>query len=179
MLLSVKKILMSNEEFIFGLDKVGDGLILVSVTEPSKNQIIPCYWRLKSEIGCPPLEIGISQYAGDIINITCFITSITFSKPDFILPVDLNKSIQVDTKIFTKVNDFNDNNGITKFFLYDKTLLCMFCDNLYDCKVVVKNQLGFIIDNMNNMVGFALYNLSHEQILMVNSLNDINKKLPL
>ncbi len=170
MLLSVKKVLNSNDTFTLGLDKIGKELLLVSVSKKNEKQIIPCYWRLKFENDCPPLEIGISPYSGDIINITCFITSIDFGHFGPNLLFISNKSIQVDTKIFTKANDFNDNNGTVKFFLNDKNLFCIFCDNSCDCKVVVKDQLGIIIDNMNTMVGFALYNLSQEQISIINSL---------
>lgn len=171
MMLSVKKILNSNDAFVLDLDKIGEELLLVSVSQKNERQIIPCYWRMKFENDCPPLEFGISPYSGDIINITCFITSIDFKHLNFNLSFVSNKIIQVDTKMFTKVNDFNDNNGTVKFFLNDKNLFCMFCDDSCDCKVVVKDQLGFIIDNMNKMIGFVLYNLSQEQISTINSLN--------
>ena len=36
--------------------------------------------------------------------------------------------------------------------------------------VVVKGQIGFIVDDMDKMIGFALYNLSQYQISMINSL---------
>lgn len=71
---------------------------------------------MKFENNCPPLEIGISPYSGDVINITCFITSDDFRHINLNFSVVSDKSIQVDTRIFSKANDFNDNDGTVKFF---------------------------------------------------------------
>lgn len=170
MLLSVNNILNNYNSFTFDLEKIGKEMMMVSVSEKNKSKVIPCYWRLKFENNCPPLEIGISPYSGDVINITCFITSDDFRHINLNFSVVSDKSIQVDTRIFSKANDFNDNDGTVKFFLEGKNLFCVFGDGSCNCKVVVKGQIGFIVDDMDKMIGFALYDLSQYQISMINSL---------
>ena len=108
MLLSVNNILNNYNSFTFDLEKIGKEMMMVSVSEKNKSKVIPCYWRLKFENNCPPLEIGISPYSGDVINITCFITSDDFRHINLNFSVVSDKSIQVDTRIFSKANDFNE-----------------------------------------------------------------------
>lgn len=167
----VKKNINSEEtkvEVIF--EKVVDDLLVISITNSIQNDGILSYWRLIKVIGIPPLEIGIDCKSGGVVSIT-FYMDVSYIKEQESLNVHTGKgNILVDTNIFQKVNDYIDINQGYNVDIQANKLICVF-EGVDEFKQSYRNErFEIYLNSRDQIVGFALYDLTEEEIGTINSL---------
>ena len=171
-MLLVKDIKQKYNEFDILFEKIGDGLILISVINSSHECKIPCYWRLTKVCDIPPLEVGIDSQNGLLVSITAFITEII--EPKLCVPLDIsqNRDVIVDKSVFTKVYDFIDVQQGYSITKHGGNLVCLFEDEQEPTKAYRNGRFELLIDNCNQIVGFSICDLTEDEIMMIDSLEE-------
>lgn len=167
----VKKNINSEEKKVDVIfEKVVDDLLVISITNSIQNDGILSYWRLIKVIGIPPLEIGIDCKSGGVVSITFYMDG-SYIKEQESLNVHTSKgNVLVDTNIFQKVNDYIDINQGYKVDIQANKLICVF-EGVDEFKQSYRNErFEIYLDSRDQIVGFALCDLSEEEIGTINSL---------
>lgn len=151
-------------------DKVADDLLMISITNQMLYDGILSYWRLTKVKEMPPLEIGIECKNGCIISTTFFMDMSCIKKQE---SFDIHKNkgnVLVDTTIFTKVNDFVDVFQGYEIDIQKGKLICIFGEGDEFIQSYQNDRFEIYVDSLNQVIGFALCDLSEEEINTINSL---------
>lgn len=167
----LKKIGIGKETKIkVSLEKVVDDLLMISIINDLQNYEIPSYWRLTKVVNIPPLEIGINCKSNFLASITFFIDSTckaVYEKANVIVE---RGNVLIDTSIFSHTNEFIDVFQSYSFQLKNNGLYCFF-DNSTCLKCSYKtDKLEIFIDSEMQIIGFAISELSSEQINLIKSV---------
>lgn len=151
-------------------EKVVDDLLMISIINGFQNDEILCYWRLTKVAGIPPLEIGINCKSNYLASITFYIDSTYKAEHDSDNIVVQRGNVLVDTSIFTHTNEYFDICQSYSVQLKNDVLHCLF-ENATCFKYSYKtDKLEIFVDSEKRIVGFAICDLSSEQIDMIKSL---------
>lgn len=151
-------------------EKVADDLLMLLVDNDINDQEqVFSYWRLSGS-GCnPPLEIGVNNQIGTIKSITIFVDSECFKEFHYPHENILSGNILVDPSIFSKTNDFINIKGDYFVTLKGNKFMCKFNEKCDLKEIVVNKNIEFHIDINDQLMGFAISNLTNIEIKTIKS----------
>lgn len=153
-------------------EKVASDLLMISIDNKSTNQAsLLSYWRLLGKGDNPPLEVGINTVEKTIKSITFFIDPSNF-KSNAKLEIATEKGNPiVDIYIFSKENEYVDEKGLYFVSIQNNIFSCVF-DSGPSAKLIVKNgRVGFLINEIDELCGVQICDLSQNEIMTISSLS--------
>ena len=151
---------------------MADDYLLVSV-DNSVNDLrgFFSYWRILMKGGNPPLEVGINNETGLIKNVTFFVDPNCFENFRFTVGDTSVGNILVDTSMFTKPYDFVDIIGGYSVSQVDNSFICKFSKDQSVKESIVNGRIEFFINDENQLVGFAINNLTESELKIITGLS--------
>lgn len=170
MYLNKKSVDSKKTEMDIHFEKVADDLLMISITNQMHYEGILSYWRLTKVTNNPPLEIGIECRYGRVISITLF-ADVSYVKRQKTIDTHKNMgNVLIDTAIFTKINDYVDVFQGYEIDIQENELICMFGKVNGVVQSYRNDRLEIYVDCLNQVIGFAVCDLSEEEISKINSL---------
>lgn len=126
-----------------------------------------CYWRMRSDIVNPPLEIGINTFTKSIKNITFFVTLSCFNKFQLTSENVSEGNILVDSSIFTKPYEFVDTDENYYVSLTGNKFACKFGEKSEIKEVIVNGNIEFYVDVNEQLVGVVINNLKESELMAI------------
>lgn len=152
-------------------EKVVEDLLMVSLTNQTKYNGILSYWRLVNVSGIPPLEIGIDCESRCLASINFYI-DVSYIDEHRINEVQAQRgSVLVDTSIFSKTNDYVDVDKSYMIYIQNNKLICLFETNSIIAQSYRTDRLEVYLDSKNNILGFAICDLSVQERKILKSLH--------
>lgn len=167
----IKKDIVEETKTEICFEKIVDDLIMISITNELPFDSIPSYWRLTKVTGIPPLEIGIDCKSHCLASITFYLDSTMIVEwPEIKVDVANGNVVIDESPRFQHKNDFIDISGNYRICLQKNKLLCFFADSPEIKQAYRTDRIEVYVDMMNNIMGFAVCDLSVQEINMVKSI---------
>ena len=152
-------------------EKVADDLLMISINnDTADSKTIFSYWRLVGTGANPPMEIGINTTTGKIKSITLFVDSDCFSNISCSSQNYEDGNIILDSDIFSKENDYIDIEENYSVSLDAEKFICIFCEQYETKSIIADGSIEFFLNHNDELIGFAINNLSEEEINIIKSL---------
>lgn len=151
-------------------EKVVDDLLMISIINEPQNDNVLSYWRLTKVQGIPPLEIGINSKNNYLASITFYIDSTYIVEHDRVNVIVEEGNVLVDSSIFTHINEYIDIYHNYSVQIQNDRLVCFFENVSTPMQAYRNNRLEVYIDAERKIIGFAICDLTDEQMDMINSL---------
>ncbi len=171
-MLSVININQTKNKFDISFFKYSNGLIGLSVKDSSCKLDSPYYWHITKGCGMPLLTVDIDNHNGQLVSITAYKTKRMTPMP-FVPPViSQNRDVIVDRSVFERVNGCIDGLKGYSMFKHEGNLVCLFEDEQEPVKSYRNGRFELLIDNCNQIVGFSICDLTEDEIMMIDSLEE-------
>ncbi len=169
-LTKIKKI-MNTTNIHVEFEQVATNLVMISVDNDTYNQAkVFSYWRILGNGNNPPLEVGVSTDTGMIKSITFFVDIECFKELQLIVENISIGNILVNFNIFARQNDYVDTDGNYFVCLSDGKFICKFDLKCNIKESIVNGDLEFYVDENEQVIGFAINNLTESALKAVKSL---------
>ena len=152
-------------------EKIAKDLLMISITFPMESGVIPRYWRLTRVQNIPPLEIGVNCENQSLACIVFFIDSTRIGRFTVIRKNLRRGNILVDTDIFHKTNDYVNIAADYIVGIKNNTCMCFFEGGNYVVQPYRTDRLEVYSDDLNNIVGFGICDLSLKERSMLISMS--------
>ena len=158
-------------------ERVADNLLMISIEIGGKSkEAFLNYWRLVKTVDIPPLEIGISSIDGTICSIV-FYMELTCLKKEikgFGIGQEKKGSVVIDTSVFKKNNDFIDIEESYNLYFNNNKLFCSFeKEAIFNQAYRNGRVMIYLVDDQ--VMGFAICELSQQEILEIKSIIEVSK----
>ncbi len=171
-MLSVKDLKRIKNKFDISFDSYAGGLIGISVVNSSHKCEAPCRWYLTKGCGMRPVVVVVDIHNGLIVSVTAFITKIKMLKSFEFLDASQSRDVIVDRSVFTTVNDCIIVVKGYNMFKHEGNLVCLFEDEQEPTKAYRNGRFELLIDNCNQIVGFSICDLTEDEIMMIDRLEE-------
>ena len=173
-MLSVKDAKQINTEFDISFSNCVDELSVhvTSVEYLRQGCETSCTWYLTKGCGLPPVVVEVDCKSGLIVEMNAAKTK-SMTPMSFVPPViSQNRDVIVDRSVFTKVNDCICVVKGYNMFKYEGNLVCLFEDEQEPTKAYRNGRFELLIDNCNQIVGFSICDLTEDEIMMIDKLEE-------
>ncbi len=171
-MLSVKNLNRTKNKFDISFIKYSDNLIWLSVKNTSYKCVAPFYWHITKGCGMPLLTVDIDNHNGQLVSITAYKTKRMTPMP-FVPPViSQNRDVIVDRSVFERVNGCIDGLKGYSMFKHEGNLVCLFEDEQEPAKAYRNGRFELLVDNCNQIVGFSICDLTEDEIMMIDRLEE-------
>jgi len=156
------------------VERMGLDFILISVINDERNPSrSSSYWFLRDDSNNPPLDISVNEDSGAVMKMTLFVDTNCFG--DFQLSCDEISygNILVDLSGFSKTYDIVETKGSYYVSLVGEKLFCKFGESIFIKETIVNGDIEFYVDDINELVGFAINGLKEEEIRTIFSIFEV------
>ncbi len=169
MYLQLKNFRDSTMSIVRNFELMGNKFLLMNlefdIPIDSKNFERAYYWRLDTQRDLPPMEIGIRKSTGFIKSITLFISDKEFVSDDLNIPlIDKIGLPCFETKLFKDEQFYFDTIGEYNVYYESDKLICLFDEMIPSYIMVLNEYFSFILNQNNELVGFAINKLSKNEV---------------
>ena len=173
-MLSVKDAKQINTEFDISFSNYVNKLSVhvTSVEYLRQGCETSCTWYLTKVCGLPPVVVEVDCKGGLIVEMNASKTK-SMTPMSYVPPViSQNRDVIVDRSVFTKVNDCICVVKGYNMFKHEGNLVCLFEDEQEPTKAYRNGRFELLIDNCNQIVGFSICDLTEDEIMMIDRLEE-------
>ena len=173
-MLSVKDTKQINTEFDISFSNCVDELSVhvTSVEYLRQRCETSCTWYLTKGCGLPPVVVEVDCQNGLIVRMNASKTRNMIPMP-FVHPgISQNRDVIVDKSVFPKINCCICVVQGYSMFKHEGNLVCLFEDEQEPTKAYRNGRFELLIDNCNQIVGFSICDLTEDEIMMIDRLEE-------